>query len=135
MIKNNEQSKFNIDEEDYNRDMAELQHLREKYEKEEAMDSSNKRKEEEMLKGLRNNEGNQVLRSISWIMFAITLVPFLPYKFLLSAVGITTGYLHMADKKGNTKAPFIANIIITAIRAILWALIMLLLYWWPMLLS
>ncbi len=50
MIKNNEQSKFNIDEEDYNRDMAELQHLREKYEKEEAMDSSNKRKEEEMVK-------------------------------------------------------------------------------------
>lgn len=89
------------------------------------------RAESETQRKLRKTKSDkETFEIISWLMFALTLIPFLPGKLLFSGVGIITGWL-IYDNYNGSKSAFYANLASLVLRAILWGVLLMLplLFW------
>lgn len=136
-----EKQEVNTDE--YNKDMKELEELRldkearERVQRErDEFTKRNMERREDAHNRVGERSNDTTWSIISWIMFALVFIPFLPYKTFISIGGILAGYLHIKNEKGS-KGPLIANTVVLVIRAIIWTLILLLplFLWWPVVLA
>lgn len=56
--------------------------------------------------------------AISWVAFALSFIPFLPFKLAIIAIGVVMGYLYRKMYNGSS-APFIANIVMLVVRLVI----------------
>lgn len=77
-----------------------------------------------------SNDGfASLLNVLSWIAFALGLIPFFPYKTAIMAAGIASGYVYNNAYNGS-KSAMVANIVSFILRVILWGSILLFLPIW-----
>lgn len=87
--------------------------------------------ESETQRKLRKTKSDkETFEIISWLMFALTLIPFFPGKLLFSSIGIITGWL-IYDNYNGSKSAFYANLVSLILRAIMWGFMLMLplLFW------
>ena len=66
----------------------------------------------------RDTSDGNTLRATTWFLLILTLIPFFPYKALLTIFGLLTGYIYYTRYDGS-KVPMYAHVIFVIARLLL----------------